>query len=447
MNNKDITVDLSAEEAFEDRQKVEFIRENDKITSYKFKILLRDNSPFEGTITREEMELIYRMYSSEGSNLTQRTVSRHFPLYTLEEFKKILRAFNITKANAPFAPHQIEEISPDKLVELNVKAKESDYLRKFEQERSTLFEKKYKELLKEHINYKDSVKNFTEILSDIKVDTVIHPNVPKISNDKFMNVYLSDMHVGADVSHYSLYNNVYNKEVIYERMQKVYDYIIKTASTYNISNICILNLGDSLDGMDNQTTRRGHLLPQNLENKDQFKIYFNVMIALFKNLSECGLFKKILYYSVGSDNHSGDFGYISNKALEAALGLVNPDIEVKIFDKIMDHFTINNKTFILHHGKDGRDMFRGMPLTINDKVENYINQYINVNNLKGDISFVKGDLHQSATTFGANFRYKSVASFFGSSEWAQANFRSVAPAVDIDILDDDIIFETRLPVN
>ena len=52
------------------------------------------------------------------------------------------------------------------------------------------------------------------------------------------------------------------------------------------TRIIVCNLGDSLDGMNQQTTRGGHLLPQNLNNKDQYKVFFSVMMDLFKNLSE-----------------------------------------------------------------------------------------------------------------------------------------------------------------
>ena len=89
-------------------------------------------------------------------------------------------------------------------------------------------------------------------------------------------------------------------------------------------------------------------------------------------------------------------------------------------------------------------MFKNLPLYLNDKTENYINQYIDFNRLSGNISFIKGDLHQSSTGYGYKFRYKNVASFFGSSEWIQDNFGGAQDAVDFDILDGDSILETRL---
>lgn len=437
--------DSTVDETYEDKSMgISEVDDEGKITGYRFEILIRNKKPLTGNFTREEMELIYRLYSSEGGNLTQRTVSRYFPLYTIQEFRKILRAFNITKASGPFPPHVLNERSTEDLLKLHIQSKENDFLVRFEQERMSLFQKKYAETLKEYTDLKAKVDNFSEFLGDIKVDLNIIQDVPEISSNKILVVYLSDMHIGADVSDYALYSNTFNKEVIQQRMQRVYNYITTTAVNYDIQQIHIINCGDSLDGFDQMTTRKGHLLPQNLNNKDQYKVFFSVMMDLFKNLSECGLFNNIKYTCVGTDNHSGDAGYLANKALEAGLTYMNPEIEVNIFDKIMDHITVGNHIFVIHHGKDSKNMFKNLPLYLNDKTENYINQYIDYNRLSGNISFIKGDLHQSSTGYGYKFRYKNVASFFGSSEWIQDNFGGAQAAVDFDILDGDSILETRL---
>lgn len=443
--DKEKIYDSTVDETYEDKIIGESERDDEgKINGYKFKILIRNKEPLEGTLTRDEMELIYRLYSSEGANLTQRTVSRYFPLYTIQEFKKILKAFEITKASVPFPPHMVEEKSTEDLIKLQIQSKENDFLKKFEQERSNLFQKKFSDTLKDYTNLKQGIASFKEFLGDIKIDLTINPVVPSIYNDKVLMVYLSDMHIGADVSDYALYKNTFNKEVAQERMQKVYNFIIRTSKNYNISNVCIVNLGDALDGFNGQTTRGGHTLPQNLNNKDQYKTYFSLMMDLFKNLSECGSFANIKYVCVGTDNHAGDIGYIANKALEAGLMYLNSNIEVTIFDKIMDHVVIGDHTFIIHHGKDAQNMFKNLPLYLNDKTENYINQYIDYNKLSGNISFIKGDLHQSSTGYGYKFRYKNVGSFFGCSEWIQDNFTGSKPIVDVDILDGNNIMETKI---
>ena len=94
----------------DDRAITEVERDEDgNIQYYIFQIFRRDSPTLTGKLDRKEMETIYRLYSIYGANLTQKIVSREFPQYTFVEFKRILSAFNIYKANSEFAPHFIEE--------------------------------------------------------------------------------------------------------------------------------------------------------------------------------------------------------------------------------------------------------------------------------------------------------------------------------------------------
>jgi len=444
---ENIVYDASTDAKLENRVTVDPVRDNDKITGYNFEILIRDKPSLKGTLSRDEVDLIYRLYAADGSNLTQRTVSRYFPLYTFQEFKKILRAFNITKASAPFAPHILEEKTSEELLTLTMQRKENDYLKKYEQNKEQLHEQRYKELLKTNSELKQSVDTFKEFLSDLKFDFKFEVKKPTNTTEATLLVYLSDMHIGADVSDYSVYANPYDRDEVFKRMQKILNRIYELAFMAQASNIIICNIGDSLDGYNGQTTRGGHGLPQNMNNKDQFKTFISVMLDLFKNLSESGEFDNIKYICVEGGNHDGDFGYVANKALEASLSIINPEIEVRIFDKFIDHITVGNNTFIFCHGKDAKDMFRNMPLTLNDKIENQITEYIDYYKLSGEIHFIKGDLHQTATTYARKFRYKSVASFFGSSEWIHKNFGNTLAAVDFDIVSNFGISESRLILN
>lgn len=99
------------------------------------------------------------------------------------------------------------------------------------------------------------------------------------------------------------------------------------------------------------------------------------------------------------------------------------------------------------HGKDDKDMFKNMPLVINDKVENQISEYLYEKDIRGKVHFIKGDLHQSATTYAKRFRYKSVGSFFGSSEWIHKNFGNTKACCDIDVVNGENIMETRIVLN
>ena len=79
--------------------------EEGHIVYYNYKIYRRNKNPLVGKLSRDEMNIVYRLYSYYGASLTQREVSRYFPDLSLVDFKRILSAFNIYKASAPFAPH------------------------------------------------------------------------------------------------------------------------------------------------------------------------------------------------------------------------------------------------------------------------------------------------------------------------------------------------------
>lgn len=416
-----------------------------KIAGYKFKILVRNKPAIEGEFTREEVDLMFRLYSAEGSNLTQRTISRYFPNYTFQDFKKILKAFGLTKASAPIAPHVMEEKTTDELIALTLQNKENDFLRKLEQDRTRLTETKLREMTGKYYDLKQQAANFSEFLGTLNITGAAVVNTPLVKNDVTIMVYLSDMHIGASVSDYSIYGNNFNYETATERLFKIYEKARSLALVTGATNIIVCNNGDALDGYNAETTRGGHALPQNMNNKDQFKNYIQMMTSFFSNLTSCGQFENIKYISVEGGNHDGDFGFMANKALESVLNIVTPNIEVRIFEKYIEHFTVGVHTFVLCHGKDAKDVFKNMPLVINDKTENQIREYLDYNEITGkNVHFIKGDLHQSATTYAKKFRYKAVASFFGSSEWIHKNFGNTPPACDFDIVDGDSILETRL---
>lgn len=135
---------------------------------------------------------------------------------------------------------------------------------------------------------------------------------------------------------------------------------------------------------------------------------------------------------------------MANKVLEYLLPSRIPNLTARVFNKFIDSFEVKDHIFLLSHGKDAKDMFKGLPLVLNDRTENQISELIDYNKLNGTIHFIKGDLHQTATTYAKKFRYKSVGSFFGSSEWIHKNFGNTQACLDYDILIGNSIFEGRL---
>ena len=118
----------------DDRSTITEIRDDstNELVAYKFEIYRRDKEPIIGTFTADEMQSIYAMYSYYGEGLTQRQVSRLFPEYSLVDFRRILRAFNITKSCSCFAPHMYEKYTEEQLEEMHLRIKENNFLKKAE---------------------------------------------------------------------------------------------------------------------------------------------------------------------------------------------------------------------------------------------------------------------------------------------------------------------------
>lgn len=427
----DASYDATQDESFENRSVGNPVRgEDNRITHYHFRIFIQDKPTLEGDLSREQMELMFRNYSSEGANLTQKTVSRDFP-YTLSDFKKILRAFKVTKASIPFPQHILEERTSDELTELVIQQKEVDFLKKYEQDKGNLFKKKFNELVIQHQQLKDAYRKAEYISREVDpVDFVVKRNP---NGTKSLMVYLSDMHIGAYVSNEGVYDNEYNEAEVNRRLGKVLE---KISSYKDIDNLIIFNLGDAIDGYNASTTRPGstHKLPQNMSNKEQGQVLLRQMSGFFNYIQKNIPHNKLYFYSVGHSNHGGDFEHSIITAL--SIMLESMGVVSYVSTRPIDHLTLDDKTIIFMHGKDNLDQFKNFPLVINDKTELYLNEYIYQHNLRGDILVVKGDLHQSATSHAKLFKYKSVGSLFGSSNWIHANFGSTKWCCDYTVIDE-----------
>lgn len=86
--------------------------------------------------------------------------------------------------------------------------------------------------------------------------------------------------------------------------------------------------------------------------------------------------------------------------------------------------------------KDTSDMYKNYPLTLDLKTESKLNEYIEYNKINtSNIIVIKGDLHQSAITYGKKFTYWSVGSIYGSSEWIHKNFGNTKAYCEYGIFD------------
>jgi hypothetical protein len=80
-------------------------------------------------------------------------------------------------------------------------------------------------------------------------------------------------------------------------------------------------------------------------------------------------------------------------------------------------------------------MFKGLPLVMNDKTINYINDYIDFYKISSKhIHVEKGDLHQIGYQKCSKFDYRNFMSFAPPSSWVQHNFGNSYSGYSIQII-------------
>ena len=260
------------------------------------------------------------------------------------------------------------------------------------------------------------------------------------SNKKAIKVTTTDDHLGLEPNpdNLGLFEYEYNAKIYEDSYQKVFNSIIKEFNTYGYFDLLLLdNLGDEQDGFNALTTRGGHHLPQNMTNAEVFETCINVKVKLIKSLVESNIAKKIILRKVVNDNHSGDFGHTINIAVKKIINLIysNDIVEVETLTKFLEHRIYGDHCFILTHGKDKKQMFKGLPLQLNDKTINYINDYIRFYDIKSRYIHVeKGDLHQIGYNKCTTFDYRNFMSFAPPSSWVQHNFGDCYSGYSIQVI-------------
>ena len=290
----------------------------------------------------------------------------------------------------------------------------------------------------QYTNEENNTIDFESILNKVFSDSKIEPEyLPKVkvTTDYQLNIYLADQHIGAEVDH-GLYHNYFDKKVYRDRMNKVFIEIAKLNMLYKFKQINIFFLGDTFDGQDGFTVKRTHELPQNMSNDECFEVGLYTNKVFLERLFKSGMSSSYGVFFVRESNHGGDMDLYLFKALKLWIETAYPQVQVEIAKRFIDHVTLGNHTIIYTHGKDNRDMKNGLPLDLNDKTENYINDYIRYYGIKGNVLAIKADLHQDALSNGKQFSYRNVPSLFGSSKWIMSNYGNTEPGVAYDILTD-----------
>ena len=395
-----------------------------RITSYRYKIYKKGKPVLDGRLSRKEMYLIYRLYTWYGDGLTARIVSRHFPELSLPDFKRILKAFNIYKDNCPFPPHYIEEYSEDELREIQLREKENGFLRKAEEDSIKNNEKLLRKYAQENIELKRKLNT----LSDFKISfqNQIEPIkiVPAKESSNNINLYISDMHIGAAIESGSMYkeNIKYGREEVTRRLDSVIEKLNRLG-TFNTINIVML--GDNIDccGIYGKTSRLDHDMPENMDVRTQANTFIEVMLQFISSIVGNKMCSKLNVYSVPEGNHAGHFEYICNKALMASINAMFPDIKTILWEEFYGVFEQNGNIMVCMHGKDRRFMKKGFPANLDDKTKVMLYEWLHEKGIYADkVHFIKGDLHTENINTCNRIDYRNVLSLFGASDYANYNF-------------------------
>jgi hypothetical protein len=422
----------------DDRAEISYLRDEDgRIQYYQYQIYRRNKRPISGKLTREEMSQIHRLYSYYGDSLTQRVVSRYFTDLSLVDFKRILRAFNITKASAPFAPHDIEERTEDELREIQLREKENSFLRKAEEDLIKNNEKLLKKYAQENIELKKQLKDISNF--NIKFEGDITPikfDREPLDTDAVLNLYLSDIHLGSYTTFGSLYDE--NREYGFEEAKRRLSKVLESVYDLGIFNtINVVLLGDNIDccGITGKTARLDHTMPSNMDAKEQANKFIELMDWFLNSLYTSEVCNSIKLYSVPEGNHAGNYEYVLNKALMSYVNVRFPSIETTLWDKYYGIFEVNNNVFLCFHGKDGLYAKKGMPLNLDDKSKTMLYEWLMKEGITSDkIHFIKGDLHSNALSSCARFDYRNVLSLYGASDYSNMNFSRNSYGVSYDLI-------------
>jgi hypothetical protein len=266
--------------------------------------------------------------------------------------------------------------------------------------------------------------DFTNIFKDLITPVKLPKIESKLDLSIFDRLVYTDVHIGMEVNQngYSLYDGAWNEAEVDKRLATM---VSQTLINKQSDTLIIHELGDFMDGYDAVTTRGGHSLPQNMDNQKAFDVGLSFKIRLIDALIP--YYNKIECINICNDNHAGSFGYIVNSAFKAYIELKYENVKVVNQRKFIDHYIVENRCFILTHGKDDKNMKFGFKPHLDavqiEKIKNYIDEY-KLHNYK--IEFSKGDSHQLLLDFTSSsaFEYQNFGAFSPPSDWVKTNFKN-----------------------
>ena len=246
-----------------------------------------------------------------------------------------------------------------------------------------------------------------------------------VDSNYFDRLVYTDVHISMDVNGKdgdSLYEGKWDREEVLKRL----DLMLYHVHTFRKGRKLVIDdLGDFLDGLGGQTTRKGHELPQNMNDKEAFELALEFKIKLIDSLVD--LYDEIICHNITNDNHSGVFSYFVSSAFEKIINCrYLGKVKVKTVKRFIDHYSLGNHTFLISHGKDIGEQKFGLKPKLDAIQAEKIDQYCKEHKLYNGnfIEFSKGDSHQAIydDTTSNDFSYYNYPAFSPPSNWVKTNY-------------------------
>lgn len=224
-------------------------------------------------------------------------------------------------------------------------------------------------------------------------------------------INLTDVHLGMDIGG-DLFGLQWNKDEYYKRLNVLIQEINPTA------NIVLNQLGDFTDGINGETTRGGHKLPQNMNSKETIQLGVESILYILDQIDN-----PVTINWLTNSNHPGVVDYAIGYTLKQICLYRYNYVTFNLIEDFFHLSMVNDIPFLLVHGKDDKHMNRGFGRFFSDKEQNLIKNLM----LSKGLSYayiLRSDLHMFSDIEYENFRDIMTPSFANPSAWVQFNFGS-----------------------
>lgn len=296
----------------------------------------------------------------------------------------------------------------------------------------------------------DIYSKIEELVNSYEPTTPVKRYMVNENADLILQVIITDTHIGMDTNKggHSLYGGSWSKKDLFERRDVILRELqnISDSLLGRVDCVQVLNLGDFADGMDEQTVRKGHHLPQNMSNEEVFDTGVELMLSIFEYINGCIPTNEIIWYNVCNSNHSSSFDYFISQAFKA---VVSANYSAKVINerKFIGHYTYGRHTEVITHGKDDINLKFGFKAQLDIKGKEKIHEYIKFHKLQQQDNFIhfhKGDSHQYVVDRSSHdFDFNSYLALSPSSGWVQTNFASGRSGFSIIVKEKEGYSNTR----